>query len=69
MKKLVFFILVLLLVRGVTFSAFGANGRLLQYENLLMGTEIGNTGNLNQVLAVLVVNRSDAALPAKTPFA
>ena len=54
MKKLVFFILVLLLVRGVTFSAFGANGRLLQYENLLMGTEIGNTGNLNQVLAVLV---------------
>jgi hypothetical protein len=54
MKKLVFFILVLLLVRGVTFTAVGASGRLLQYENLLLGTEIGNTGNLNQVLAVLV---------------
>ena len=54
MKKLVFFILVLLIARGVTFSASGANFPERQFENILLGFEIGKTGNLNQVLAVLV---------------
>jgi len=54
MKKLLFFILLLLLIRGITFFEANASGKPMQYENLLLGYELGSNGNLNQVLAVLV---------------
>ena len=54
MKKLLFFILILLFARGATFFEANAGGKPMQYENLLLGYELGSNGNLNQVLAVLV---------------
>ena len=54
MKKLLFFILILLFARGATFFDANAEGKPMQYENLLLGYELGANGNLNQVLAVLV---------------
>ena len=54
MKKLLFFILILLFARGATFFDANAGGKPMQYENLLLGYELGANGNLNQVLAVLV---------------
>ena len=54
MKKLLFFIVILLFARGVTFFDANAEGKPMQYENLLLGYELGANGNLNQVLAVLV---------------
>lgn len=54
MKKLLFFILILLFARGATFFEANAGGKPMQYENLLLGFELGTNGNLNQVLAVLV---------------
>jgi len=53
-KKLLFFIVILLFARGVTFFDANAEGKPMQYENLLLGYELGANGNLNQVLAVLV---------------
>jgi hypothetical protein len=53
MKKLLFFIVVLLFARGGTFFEANAAGKPMQYENLLLGFELGANGNLNQVLAVL----------------
>lgn len=54
MKKLLFFIVILLFARGATFFDANAEGKPMQYENLLLGYELGANGNLNQVLAVLV---------------
>ena len=54
MKKLLFFILILLFARGATFFETNAGGKPMEYENLLLGFELGANGNLNQVLAVLV---------------
>lgn len=54
MKKLLFFILILLFARGATFFEANVGGKPMQYENLLLGFELGANGNLNQVLAVLV---------------
>ena len=54
MKKLLFFILILLFARGATFFEANAGGKPMQYENLLLGYELGANENLNQVLAVLV---------------
>jgi hypothetical protein len=53
-KKLLFFIVILLFARGATFFDANAEGKPMQYENLLLGYELGANGNLNQVLAVLV---------------
>jgi hypothetical protein len=54
MKKLLFFIVILLFARGVTFFEANANSQPLQFDNLLLGYELQKNGNLNQVLAVLV---------------
>ena len=56
MRKLLYFIIILLFSRGVTFFESNANatGRPFQYENLALGFELGANANINQVLAVLV---------------
>jgi hypothetical protein len=54
-KKLTFFVLLLLFTRGLTFYAGGNNQEApFQFENLLLGSEVAANGNLNQVLAVVV---------------
>jgi len=55
-RKLLYFIIILLFSRGVTFFESNANatGRPFQYENLALGFELGANANINQVLAVLV---------------
>ena len=56
MKKLLYFMVILLFSRGVTFFESDANatGKPFQYENLALGFELGANANFNQVLAVLV---------------
>jgi hypothetical protein len=60
MKKLVFFVIILLFTRGITYFASGTNSSSQQFDNLLLGYEIGADGNLNQVLAVIVGPKGDA---------
>ena len=60
MKKLLFFIIILLFARGVTFFEANANSQPLQFDNLLLGYELQKNGNLNQVLAVLVGPQGEA---------
>ena len=56
MKKLLYFMLILLFSRGVTFFESNVNttGKPFQYENLVLGFELGANSNANQVLAVVV---------------
>ena len=54
MKKLLFFIVILLFARGATFFETNAGKEPMQYENLLLGFELGSNANFNQVLAVVV---------------
>jgi len=61
MKKLTFFVLLLLFTRGLTFYAGGNNQEApFQFDNLLLGYEIAANDNLNQVLAVVVGPRGVA---------
>lgn len=61
MKKLTFFVLLLLFTRGLTFYAGGNNQEApFQFYNLLLGYEIAANDNLNQVLAVVVGPRGVA---------
>lgn len=55
MKKLTFFVLLLLFTRGLTFYSSGDDQRTpFQFDNLLLGSEVVANGNLNQVLAVVI---------------
>ena len=55
MKKLTFFVLLLLFTRGLTFYVGGDNQEApFQFDNLLLGSEVVANGNLNQVLAVVI---------------
>ena len=54
MKKLLFFIVILLFARGATFFETNTGEEPMQYENLLLGFELGSNANFNQVLAVVV---------------
>ena len=61
MKKLTFFVLLLLFTRGLTFYGGGNNQEApFQFDNLLLGDEIAANDNLNQVLAVVVGPRGVA---------
>jgi hypothetical protein len=55
MKKLTFFVLLLLFTRGVTF-VFGGDGqeKPIQFENLFLGENFAANASLNQVLAVVI---------------
>ncbi len=56
MRKLLYFIIILLISRGVTFFETNADatGKPFQFENLALGFELGANANINQVLAVVV---------------
>ena len=55
MKKLTLFVLILLFTRGLTYYAGGSGlERPFQFDNLFLGYEAVDTGNLNQVLALVV---------------
>ena len=55
MKKLTLFVLILLFTRGLTYYAGGSGQeRPLQFDNLFLGYQAVDTGNLNQVLALVV---------------
>ncbi len=54
MKKLLYFTLILLFSRGVTFFESNTTEKPFQYENLVLGFELGAKSNTNQVLAVVV---------------
>lgn len=55
MKRLAFFVLILLFTRGLTFYAGGnASPQRSQFENLFLGYQIEGNGNLNQVLALAI---------------
>ena len=55
MRKLAFFLLILVFTRGLTFYV-GANEQtsLSRFDNLLLGYDIQGNGNINQVLALAI---------------
>lgn len=64
MKKLTFFVLLLLFTRGLTFAFGGASQeKPIQFENLFLGENFAVNASLNQVLAV-VIGPSGVAGPA-----
>jgi hypothetical protein len=54
MKKILFFLCVLLLSTGVTQFASPKSEATSQFENLIFGYDIKTSSNLNQVLAVVI---------------
>jgi hypothetical protein len=61
LKKLTFFVLLLLFTSGLTFYAGGNNREApFQFDNLLLGYDFAANNNLNQVLAVVVGPRGVA---------
>ena len=61
MKKLTLFVLILLFTRGLTYYAGGSGQeRPLQFDTLFLGYQAVDTGNLNQVLALVVGPRGFA---------
>ena len=54
MKKLLFFLCVLLLSTGITQFASPKSEATSQFENLLFGYDIKSNSNLNQILAVVI---------------
>jgi hypothetical protein len=63
MKKILFFLCVLLLSTGITQFASPKSEATSQFENLLFGYDIRSNSNLNQILAV-VIGREGKAGPA-----
>lgn len=54
MKKMLFFLCVLLLSTGITQFASPKSEATSQFENLLFGYDISSNTNLNQILAVVI---------------
>ena len=54
MKKILFFLCVLLLSTGITQFASPKSEATSQFENLLFGYDIKSNSNLNQILAVVI---------------
>jgi hypothetical protein len=63
MKKIIFFLCVLLISTGLTQLSTPKSAAASQFNNLLFGYEIRSSSNLNQVLA-LVIGLEGKAGPA-----